>query len=138
MEAVKSTVERLIGHTHVEITTLLIPGKNDGDQEIREMSRWLATLNPNMALQLSRYHPAYNMSLPPTGEDTIKRACEIAREYLEFVYTDNLSDENNNTYCPNCHNLLIWRNAYEIRIIGIKDRLCSRCRSQLEFLAGLL
>ncbi len=104
LEAVKNTVERAIGHTHVEITTLLIPGKNDDEQEIRDMSRWLATLDPKTVLHLSRYHPAYNMSLPPTREDKIKRACEIAKEYLEFVYTGNLPDEENNTYCPNCHN----------------------------------
>ena len=138
LQKVKDTVERSIGNVHVEITTLLIPGKNDSEQEIKEMSRWLAHLDPDTVLHLSRYHPAYKLTLPSTPVKTILKAREIAQEYLNFVYTGNLPEEENNTYCQVCRNLLIQRNAYEIRSSGIKNGLCSSCHSQLSFLKGLL
>ncbi len=136
LQAVKATVENVIGKIHVEITTLIIPGKNDGEREIRELSRWLASLDPNIVLHLSRYHPAYKLDLPPTPEATMIRARDIAREHLEFVYTGNLAGEENNTYCRNCGHLLIQRNAYNVQIIGIKDGLCSSCHSKLIYIKG--
>lgn len=137
LQAVKNTVERVIGKAHVEVTTLLIPGKNDGEQEIRELAGWLASLDKGLVLHLSRYYPAHNLGLPPTPESTIIKAQEIAREYLNFVYTGNLPGEENNTYCLNCKNLLIQRNAYHIKVSGIKEGLCSSCFSKIYYIKGL-
>jgi len=137
LQAVKETVERVVGHTHLEITTLLIPGINDSDEEIRELARWLADLDKDIVLHLSRYHPAYKLSLPPTPEETIKRAGAIAREYLHFVYTGNLPGEENNTYCRNCGNLLIRRNAHHVRLSGIENGLCRSCGDNPSYIKGL-
>lgn len=137
LQAVKDTVERVIGKSHVEITTLLIPGQNDGEQEIREMSRWLASLDRDIVLHLSRYHPAYKLQIPSTPEATVRQSREIAREYLDFVYTGNLPGEINDTYCRNCGQLLIRRNAYNIQMSGIKNGRCVSCNVQPAYIKGL-
>jgi pyruvate formate lyase activating enzyme len=121
----------------VEITTLLIPGENDGETEIRELSRWLASLNRETVLHLSRYHPAYKLQIPATPEATIKHAQEIAREYLDFVYAGNLSEEENNTYCLSCGHLLIRRNAYSVEVSGIVKGRCSSCDQRPVYIKGL-
>ncbi len=93
LDKVKSTVEAALGQAHIEITTLLIPGENDNETEIRALARWLASLDPNTVLHLSRYYPAYKLDLPPTPVDTLKRARDIAREYLNHVYLGNVPGE---------------------------------------------
>jgi Pyruvate-formate lyase-activating enzyme len=137
LQAVKDTVERVIGRSHVEVTTLVIPGKNDNEQEIRELSRWLASLDKAMVLHLSRYHPAYKMQLPPTPVSTIKRAQEIAKESLDFVYTGNLPGENNNTWCRQCGHLLISRNNYSVQVTGADNGHCSSCGQSIAYIQGL-
>lgn len=93
LDKVKSTVEAAMGHAHIEITTLLIPGENDNDEEIRALARWMASLDPDTVLHLSRYYPAYKLDLPATPVNTLKRARDIAREYLNYVYLGNVPGE---------------------------------------------
>lgn len=93
LDKVKSTVEAALEQAHIEITTLLIPGENDNETEIRALARWLASLDPDTVLHLSRYYPAYKLDLPPTPVDTLKRARDIAREYLNYVYLGNVPGE---------------------------------------------
>jgi len=137
LQAVKDTVERIVGRSHVEITTLLIPGQNDGEQEIRELADWLASLDQEIVLHLSRYHPTHKLQIPSTPEATIKRAQEIAREYLDFVYTGNLAGEENNTYCRDCGKLLISRNAYSVQVSGIDNGRCTSCHKKPAYIKGL-
>ncbi len=75
---------------HLEVTTLIIPGLNDSPEEIRSLARWLADMNPNIPLHLSRYFPNYKFDLPPTPRQTIEKAGIIAREYLHHVYLGNI------------------------------------------------
>jgi len=134
---VKETVERAVGRAHVEITTLLIPGKNDDESEIRALAQWLSSLDRQTVLHLSKYHPAYKLDLPPTPEATINRARDVAREYLDFVYTGNLPGEINNTNCLRCGNELIHRSAYRVKISGIEEQRCARCGAELDYIKGL-
>ncbi|MEQ8201992.1 MAG: AmmeMemoRadiSam system radical SAM enzyme [Syntrophomonadaceae bacterium] len=134
---VKETVERAIGQAHVEITTLLIPGKNDSEAEIRALAQWLASLDRQTVLHLSKYHPDYKLDLPPTPEATLFRAREIALEYLDFVFTGNILGEVNNTNCLRCGHELIHRSVYRTKITGIKDRRCAQCGAELEYIKGL-
>lgn len=134
LKYVMETVERLVGKTHLEISTLLIPGENDMIEDIKELSQWLARMDKNIVLHLSRYYPAYKLNLPPTSVDTILVAQETAREYLPFVYTGNVLNIENNTYCPDCGNLLIKRNNYDTDICGIKWERCSNCKRILDFI----
>ena len=101
-----------------EITTLLIPGKNDSDEELTAMSRWIATeLGADVPVHFSAFHPDYKMTdIPPTPARTLSRAREIAlRAGLRYVYTGNVHDtDGGTTYCPSCRAALIVRDWYRI------------------------
>ncbi len=118
LEAVKETLVYLVHETDVwvEITTLLIPGENDGDAELEAMTRWIAeALGPEVPLHLTAFHPDWKMrDHPPTPPATLTRAREIARgNGLHHVYTGNVHDETGgSTYCAGCGQKLIGRDWY--------------------------
>ncbi len=74
----------------MEVTTLLVPGENDSVEEIRDLARWLASVNPEIPLHLSRFFPRYQMTdRPPTPVESVYALAETAREHLTCVYTGN-------------------------------------------------
>lgn len=76
---------------HLEITTLLVPGESDDPAEIHALSRWLASLSPEIPLHLSRFFPRHRMlDRPPTSIASVESLAEIAREYLRWVYLGNV------------------------------------------------
>lgn len=90
LETVKRSITLAAAQCHVEVTTLLIPGENDGEDEIRAMTRWLADIDPDIPLHLSRFFPRYRMTdRPPTPVETVYRLAEVARDSLRRVYTGN-------------------------------------------------
>ncbi|MFP4374693.1 MAG: AmmeMemoRadiSam system radical SAM enzyme, partial [Spirochaetaceae bacterium] len=91
---------------HVEITTLVIPGKNDSDEETREIAKFIAGLDRNIPLHMSAYYPTYNYTTRATSPEHLLSRIEIAREHLNFVYPGNISAPTD-THCPACGNLLI-------------------------------
>jgi pyruvate formate lyase activating enzyme len=90
LSAVKHTVELAARHCHVEITTLVIPGLNEEPEEIGALAKWLAGINPDIPLHLSRYFPRYKMKIPPTSKESLMRAQEAAQDYLKYVYLGNI------------------------------------------------
>ncbi|NRF69334.1 AmmeMemoRadiSam system radical SAM enzyme [Aquincola sp. S2] len=102
----------------LEITTLLIPGLNDSDDEIEAESRWvLEHLGPEVPLHFTAFHPDYKMTdRPPTPPATLTRARRIALDQgLKHVYTGNVHDgAGGSTYCAGCSALLIERDWYQI------------------------
>jgi len=90
LEPVLRTVELAHQSCHVEITTLVVPGMNDSEEEISSLVDWIASLDPSIPLHLSRYFPRYKFDLPPTPIDTLKRAKEIALKKLKYVYLGNV------------------------------------------------
>ncbi len=103
----------------LEITTLLIPGHNDSDQEITAMCRWiLQALGPDVPLHFSAFHPDHKMpDVPATPAATLVRARNIARATgLHYVYTGNVHQEQGDTtYCPACQSALVVRDWYQIK-----------------------
>ena len=90
LETVKRSIAIAAERIHVEVTTLLVPGENDGEDEIRDLAKWLAGIRRDIPLHLSRFFPRYNMTdKPPTPVERVYRLADIAREYLEYVYTGN-------------------------------------------------
>lgn len=126
LEAVKEAVKIAAEKAHVEITTLVIGGLNDNESEIADLARWLAGIDKAIPLHLSRYFPNYKMKLPPTPTDTLFRLKDIAKEYLDYVYTGNIWRANNDTYCPECGNKVVER-GYEVKVVGLKENRCSNC-----------
>ena len=90
LEPVKRSIVLAAERCHVEVTTLLIPGENDSEEEIRELARWLASISPEIPLHLSRFFPRYRMlDRPPAPVEQVCRLAETARGYLSYVYTGN-------------------------------------------------
>lgn len=91
LDDVKKTVEIAAKECHVEVTTLVLPGLNDAVEEIGELSRWLASIDKNIPLHLSRFFPNYKMTdLPPTPKETLMRAKGEAEKYLRWVHFGNV------------------------------------------------
>ena len=87
-------IEAAAGFCHVELTTLIVPGENDSEEEMRELSAWVSRLrNPDgesIPLHVSRFFPRFHMQdRGPTDVRTVYRLAEVARENLEYVYTGN-------------------------------------------------
>ena len=115
-----------------EITTLLIPGKNDSDAELREMSKWIfRELGPDVPLHFTAFHPDFKMTdLPPTPAATLARARRIAiDEGLHYVYTGNVHDaEGGTTFCHGCGHALVERDWHRIVSYRVKpDGTCPDC-----------
>lgn len=135
LEAVKYAHEKGIW---VEITTLLIPGKNDSDDEIGSIAKFIARLDPSIPWHLSAFHPMYKMSdVPPTPTSTLLRAYEIAKkEGLKYVYIGNVDSEDyESTYCPSCKKKVIQRSGNIGQFVTNnldKDGKCPHCGYLLE------
>jgi pyruvate formate lyase activating enzyme len=116
----------------LEITTLLIPGKNDSDEEITEMCKWIKKeLGADVPLHFSAFHPDYKMAdIPATPQATLIRARDIAlKQGLHYVYTGNVHHiEGDTTFCPSCQSPLIVRDWYQINQYRLtEDGHCPDC-----------
>jgi pyruvate formate lyase activating enzyme len=120
------------GRTWLEITTLLIPGEHDSEQEIQALTLWvLDELGPDVPLHFTAFHPDWRMrDVPPTPPASLRRAREIARENgIRFAYTGNVVDPaGQTTYCANCGSILIGRDGYAIVAWNLsEDARCKAC-----------
>ena len=134
LQPVLDTLKYLVHETAcwTEITTLLIPGQNDSDDELRRMSAWVAAeLGPHVPLHFTAFHPDYKLDdIPATPGSTLMRARRIAHEEgLQHVYTGNVHDtEGGTTFCPHCHAALVVRDWHRIlRYEVTDDGRCPDC-----------
>jgi pyruvate formate lyase activating enzyme len=119
----------------VEVTTLLIPGLNDGAEELRELAAFIVSLGAETPWHISRFHPQYRMTEPPpTPAESIHRAAEIGRSAgLKYVYSGNLpGDAGENTHCAACGRLLIGRYGFSIERLDLKGSTCPQCGTTLD------
>ncbi len=115
-----------------EITTLLIPGLNDSDEEIDAMTRWVVeALGPEVPVHFTAFHPDFKMrDRPPTPPATLSRARQIAiNNGIYYAYTGNVHDSaGGSSYCHHCQSLLIERDWYQLGQCGLSDSgLCLHC-----------
>lgn len=90
LDTVKRSILLAAQTCHVEVTTLVVPGENDSEEEMRALSAWLASVSPDIPLHVSRFFPRHRMQdRPPTPVGTVCRLAEVARERLRYVYTGN-------------------------------------------------
>jgi pyruvate formate lyase activating enzyme len=90
LETVKNTIKTASDYCHVEVTTLIVPGENDTLEEITDIAKWIACVNKDIPLHISRFFPNYKYyDVPPTDIGKIYEFAESAREYLTYVYTGN-------------------------------------------------
>ena len=119
----------------VEITTLLIPGKNDSAEEIDAMTKWVVeNLGPDVPIHFSAYHPDYKvLDIPATPAQTLTRSRDIAlKNGVHFAYTGNVHDKKGaSTYCQGCGQILIGRDWYELSDWNLdKAGKCKNCGAE--------
>lgn len=122
----------------VEVTTLVIPGVNDDDAELREIAGFLSDINPDIPWHVSGFMPHYQMQdRPPTTGATLRRAWDIGREAgLRYVYTGNIWGDSrlrgcSDTHCPVCDALLIRRAGYRVQTMWREPGICHVCGTQI-------
>lgn len=134
LERVLDTIQRTFQMGYwVEVVTLLVPGFNDSEEEIRSAARFLASLSPDIPWHITAFHPDYKMLEPEaTTPQRLRWACALAKEAgLHFVYAGNLPGlvgPYEHTFCPQCGKRLIARRGFEVFEYALTERGdCSSC-----------
>jgi len=115
----------------LEVTTLVIPGRNDSDEELRDIARFVATdLGAETPWHVSRFYPTYRLTdAPPTPVATLRRAREIGlQEGLLYVYEGNVPfGEGESTFCPGCGRAVIQRRGFQVVLNEARGGHCAHC-----------
>lgn len=127
-----------IRHMHdigiwVEVTTLVVPGQNDSIEQLKGIAEFIADINEDIPWHISRFHPDYeSLNIEPTPIETLLNAKAIGETAgLRYVYLGNTL-EGNNTYCPDCKNLLVEREMFSVIQNNIKNSKCPKCGSEIK------
>ncbi|WP_347275173.1 AmmeMemoRadiSam system radical SAM enzyme [Candidatus Kuenenia sp.] len=119
----------------IEITTLVIPGINDSDSELKQIAGFIRSVGPEIPWHVSRFYPRYRLpDTPPTPVETLRKARTIGLEAgLRYVYEGNVPGEGGeNTYCYQCNKILIKRYGYQILENNITNSKCSKCGAVID------
>jgi pyruvate formate lyase activating enzyme len=134
LQPVLETIEYIHHETDVwmELTTLLIPGYNDSDDELQEMTKWVVEkLGPDVPMHFTAFHPDYKlMDTPATPLATLRHAREIAIENgVRYAYTGNVHDKaGDSTWCHGCGKRVIERDWYELGEWNLDENgCCTNC-----------
>jgi pyruvate formate lyase activating enzyme len=117
----------------VEVTTLVIPDQNDSEEELRDIARFIAGVDPSIPWHISRFHPDYQFAdSRATPIETLRKAYDVGKEEgLKFIYTGNLPGEESDTLCPHCGEILIRRTAMSVLEDKLKGPQCPFCKGQI-------
>jgi len=117
----------------VEVTTLVVPGENDSEEELRDIAQFIVSVDKNIPWHVSRFHPDYQfIDHEATPESTLKKAQEIGyKSGLSYIYVGNVWGWGNDTYCHNCKKLLIKREVFSVLEYNIKQSKCTFCNTTI-------
>jgi pyruvate formate lyase activating enzyme len=131
IQPVKEALKQIVkAGKHLEITTLIIPGRNDSENEMEKEVKWISQeLGNEIPLHLSRYFPTYKRDDPPTPVTTMTRLFEIASGYLKYVYTGNVQlGIGQDTECSKCGTIVTRRSGYTTKLLNLDLRgRCNKC-----------
>ncbi|MBL7140292.1 MAG: AmmeMemoRadiSam system radical SAM enzyme [Planctomycetes bacterium] len=133
LEPVKETIRRM--HERgiaVEVTTLLVPGRNTGADDLKGIADFLASVSPDLPWHVTRFHPDYqDHETPPTPADVIEQAIAIGRGAgLRYVYAGNIAGSQD-TVCPSCGAAVIERRGMGVSRTRLRAGACGACEAQL-------
>jgi len=117
----------------VEATTLIIPGYNDSDEQLRDIANFLASVSQDLPWHVTAFYPMYKMKdVPCTGAELLHRGLDIGQEAgLKYVYAGNIPGESEDTRCPVCGEVQIERLGHRVMRNSIIDGHCSKCGSAI-------
>jgi pyruvate formate lyase activating enzyme len=120
----------------LEIVTLIVPGFNDSDDELKAAADYIASISPDIPWHVTAFHPDYKMTDPPaTTVDRLTSAAEIGYNAgLNFVYAGNLPGrvgKYENTFCPKCKATLIERYGFHVLKNLIENGACPNCKTRI-------
>jgi pyruvate formate lyase activating enzyme len=141
LEDVLDTIKRLNdAEIWQEITTLIVPGDNDSEEELTQIAEFIASVDKNIPWHISRFHPDYKVTnKEPTPMTIMVKAYEIGKKAgLKYVYLGNVALPVV-THCPNCNEELIVRSVYRVEknILKIDDKGIARCPKCGEIIKGV-
>ncbi len=115
----------------VEITSLLIEGVNDDEDELEGIADFIASVSPDIPWHITAFHPAYKMiSIPPTSKETLERARRIGQEAgLNHVYNGNIIGDGEETICSGCGEVVIKRRGFSLMFDKLENGCCPNCKS---------
>ena len=134
---VLETLRYIANHTDIwlEVTTLVVPGLNDSDDELKQIAAFIAdNLGPHVPWHISRFHPSFEKTdTPPTPQQTLEHACHFGKDAgLHYVYVGNLPGSGmESTHCHQCGQLLIERLGYQIGQYNLLNGDCPGCGTKL-------
>ena len=136
LEPVKENIKKIwkMG-IWIEITTLIIPGFNDSEKELKQIAKFLIEVSKDIPWHISAFYPCYKMlNKSPTPQETLITAYKIGKKTgLRYVYTGNISNSNyESTYCPKCNALIIERWGMEVLENNLKNGKCSKCNTKIQ------
>ncbi len=118
----------------LEVTTLLIPGRNDSEEELRKLAEFLVAISPDIPWHVSRFHPSYRlMDVPPTPVTSLELALRAGHEAgLRYIYAGNVpGHDSESTLCPDCGEVAIERQGFRIMRNGTNQGKCPGCGADL-------
>ena len=138
LQNVLETIQYIANETDVwlELTTLLIPGENDSDEELNAMTSWVVSkLGPDIPMHFTAFHPDWKMQdIPSTPVETLARARQIAlNNGVHYAYTGNVHDKSGgSTFCPSCQEMAIERDWYQLGFWGVTaEGCCHNCGNSI-------
>lgn len=133
VEPVRRFIEIAAKVSHVEVTNLLIPGLNDGPDDIAGLSEWLEGVSRDIPLHFSRFFPQHRMvDRPPTPRESLESAYAVAKRHLDHVYIGNMDvGSTADTYCADCGETVIRRSGYRTEVLG-DGGYCPSCGARVK------
>ncbi|HDK41253.1 MAG TPA: AmmeMemoRadiSam system radical SAM enzyme, partial [Nitrospirae bacterium] len=119
----------------VEVTTLIIPSRNDSDETLTWIAEYISSIDPAIPWHVTQFYPTYKLQDEPrTPVKTLRKAKETGvKAGLKYVYEGNVPGEGGeNSYCPNCGELIIKRFGYQIKENKMIDSKCFKCGNKIE------
>lgn len=118
----------------LEITTLVIPGHNDSENELRQIAQFIRSVDEGVPWHVSRFHPTYKLiDQPVTPVKTLKHARRIGLEAgLRYVYEGNIPGEGEETVCWSCEKQLVKRYGFSVEVNNVKDGKCGSCGAKID------
>jgi len=121
----------------LEITTLIVPGHNDSDEMLKEIAKFIASVDKKIPWHISRFYPHYKMQdVSPTSVETIHKAVKIGKEEgLRYIYAGNVpGDDYESTYCPKCGKKVISRLGFQVEEINLDKDKCKFCGEKIDII----